>query len=634
MIDRIQQIKNNFSLIAYCKANLKQSKTAPNQFNCPFCNSGNGQHGTGALTVHDDTQSYFCHSCQQSGDIINLHEKLNGFTRKEAIEDLYKQIGSEAAIQTTKQKTSATTSPALTVKTFTDDDYKAIQQAYAIYNNAIDIEKAPKALDYLLRRGVTNEQIKQYGFKYNASHQSVCYMVGSQLFERAISPEIEIQKRKYGRQTSLFNEAAIFNHKKIIVVEGAFDCLSVLSCIDNELTTCVALGSTGNNALFNFTADKSKEFYLLLDSDQAGIKRAHELKEKIGVNAQILTLPSDCQSKDCNELYLADKEKLKTVVASVLVPKLKSMNFYSDFLFNREYKDLLKTGFDSLDTCLQGGLDKGLYVIGATSGTGKSTLCLNIMDNLAQRGVDCLYFSLEMSKLEHVRRSLSGLSYDLEKPLQLKQVMEALRHDKASIKPLFDEYCKANSHRYIIDDVNTIEDIKQAVLSYSQSGSLDNAVVFVDYLQLVGTNQNCYSDKQRIDLVTTQLKEISMSCPVIVISSLNRDSYYSKPDITSLKESGGIEYTANVAMILTYNKILNTEKTAEIKATLEDLKKEASPIMSLVCVKGRDIPSGFVANFMYHKEFYKFKSLTLEQVKQKEAAATTSPALTARTSRR
>ena len=182
--------------------------------------------------------------------------------------------------------------------------------------------------------------------------------------------------------------------------------------------------------------------------------------------------------------------------------------------------------------------------------------------------------------------------------------------------------------------MNTIEDIKQAVLSYSQSGSLDNAVVFVDYLQLVGANQNCYSDKQRIELVTMQLKEISMNCPVIVISSLNRDSYYNKPDITSLKESGGSEYTANVAMILTYNKILNTEKTAEIKATLEDLKKEASPVMSLVCVKGRDIPSGFVANFMYHKEFYKFNSLTLEQVKQKEATATTSPALTARPSRR
>ena len=145
MIDRIQQIKNNFSLIAYCKANLKQSKTASDQFNCPFCNSGNKQHGTGALTIYDETQSYFCHSCRRSGDIINLHEQLNGFTKKEAIEDLYKHIGSEAAIQTTKQKTSSP-APTLIVKTFTDDDYKAINKPTQSIIMRLTLRKPQKLL--------------------------------------------------------------------------------------------------------------------------------------------------------------------------------------------------------------------------------------------------------------------------------------------------------------------------------------------------------------------------------------------------------------------------------------------------------------------------------------------------------
>lgn len=326
MNNKIQKIKNTFSLLAYANQHLEHSKNNNKQFICPFCNSGKGKQGTGAFTVYDKTQSFYCYSCNTSGDIINLHACLNNMNLNQAMNDLYSHIGdlpiSQQALAPTQTQTE---------NSYNEDDFKKIEKAFSIFNSAIDVYNEPKAVEYLLNRGVTNEQIKKYGFKYINNYkfdyfgktifiyQSICYMVGNQLFIRSIDPNAPkyFQKLKFGKQNELFNQEAIFNHKKIIIVEGAFDCLSVLNCIDNELTTCIALGSTDNKKLFDFTTDKTKDFYLLLDNDEPGIKNAKRLKEQIGNNAQILSF-GDWGCKDCNDLFLTNKSKLKSLVDSVL----------------------------------------------------------------------------------------------------------------------------------------------------------------------------------------------------------------------------------------------------------------------------------------------------------------------------
>ena len=57
-------------------------------------------------------------------------------------------------------------------------------------------------------------------------------------------------------------------------------------------------------------------------------------------------------------------------------------------------------------------------------------------------------------------------------------------------------------------------------------------------------------DKANVDEAVSQLKNIVMEnhIPVLVISSLNRNSYDRKISMRSFKESGLIEYTADVLM--------------------------------------------------------------------------------------
>ena len=64
-----------------------------NQYICPICGSGKGNNHTGAFTVYPETDSYYCFSCQESGDIFTLYGKINHIsdfsTVKKELENKY-----------------------------------------------------------------------------------------------------------------------------------------------------------------------------------------------------------------------------------------------------------------------------------------------------------------------------------------------------------------------------------------------------------------------------------------------------------------------------------------------------------------------------------------------------------------
>src|SRR5690606_222457 len=75
----------------------------------------------------------------------------------------------------------------------------------------------------------------------------------------------------------------------------------------------------------------------------------------------------------------------------------------------------ISTGFDNLDQSLGGGLYAGLYTLGAISSLGKTTLALQIADNIAANGYEVIFFSLEMALAEVLAKSFSRISAELAK---------------------------------------------------------------------------------------------------------------------------------------------------------------------------------------------------------------------------
>lgn len=231
--------------------------------------------------------------------------------------------------------------------------------------------------------------------------------------------------------------------------------------------------------------------------------------------------------------------------------------------------------FHVLAEVLDGGLYDGLYVIGAIPALGKTTFALQIADNISQAGMaDVMIFSLEMSEEELMARSISRLTAknyglgnlrkieefanlgELDKatiwPRTTRQIMANWKYDgkdKESIDYAVDAYFQTTNRLRIIEGNGElgVEKILEAVDNHVEKTG-NYPVVIVDYLQILAPFDQRASDKQNTDKAVLELKRISRKyrIPVIAIASFNRNNYQTRVSMQAFKESGAIEYAADI----------------------------------------------------------------------------------------
>lgn len=270
-----------------------------------------------------------------------------------------------------------------------------------------------------------------------------------------------------------------------------------------------------------------------------------------------------------------------------------------------------KTGFPVLDKLCR-GLYAGLYVIAATSSLGKTTLALQIADNLAEVGNEVLFFSLEQSRFELITKSFSRLlKQDRDETVSSLSFRNGA--DPENLKVAVDLYKAKIGERMNIIEGNfgcSVDYITAYIKEYiAKNGG--SPIIFVDYLQILqpSADQRKLSARESIDQTVTALKRLSRDygLTVFVISSVNRSNYMQPIDFESLKESGGIEYTADVIWGLQLQ-CLNDEifnKNEKIKEKRECIKKAkaANPRqIELVCLKNRYGVANFTCSFDYRPD--------------------------------
>lgn len=220
----------------------------------------------------------------------------------------------------------------------------------------------------------------------------------------------------------------------------------------------------------------------------------------------------------------------------------------------------IPTGLKGLDKALAGGLFPVLYVMGAISSLGKTSLAVQLADTIAKSGRPVLYFSLEMAKRELRAKSLSRLMYRAG-PSRAYTSTEILYPATRQSKDFTEELEKAKakysqhegSNLYYLTGIGSImaKDISGRVKNFLDlHPDTPKPVVFVDYLQILKGEDPHETDKQRIDEAVVTLKRLSAreKITVFVISSFNRDNYTSQVSETAFKESGAVEYSADVLL--------------------------------------------------------------------------------------
>ena len=304
-------------------------------------------------------------------------------------------------------------------------------------------------------------------------------------------------------------------------------------------------------------------------------------------------------------------------------------NFISDIADKIETDAPIHTGYAQLDTMLDGGLYNGLYFLGAISSLGKTSFLLQAMDNIAAAGHDVLIFSLEMAKTELMAKSISRWTFKLnqDKAKTTREILCGTKYadfdieDRLLIEDAVQKYRPTAEHLYIFEGVGDIgvNQIKQTVQRHIDKTGHKRPVVFIDYMQILEPINEHYSDKQNTDKAVTALKRLSrdLKIPVVAVSSFNRDNYVTPVNTTSFKESGAIEYSADVLIGLQYdgmdyivfesgkaeNKDHRTARVAELLADNERKGRRGDPVkVQLKILKNRNGIKGST-NFDFYSRY-------------------------------
>ena len=208
-----------------------------------------------------------------------------------------------------------------------------------------------------------------------------------------------------------------------------------------------------------------------------------------------------------------------------------------------------ETGFEHLDI-LTGGLKPGVFVIAAPPSAGKTTFIKQMADQVAaiNPGTPVLFFSYEQSAAELRTKTLARLSRKENQHIRAGKIKEGVLADAVN------QYRTIGRRLTIIEadfhhDIGTIRLLAQR--ERRQTGK--PPVIFVDYLQVVPVADPALKDKRsEVDYLVSELRRLArdIDASIIAISSMAR-SEYERASLSGFKESGGIEYGADIAAIMT-----------------------------------------------------------------------------------
>lgn len=416
---------------------------------------------------------------------------------------------------------------------------------------------------YFAARGLSNETVRRYGLVVEGDWavlpvfaDGVCRGV----CRRALDPAASSRYRNSRGAMGLWNGDVLAGDGTVFVTEGIFDALSLAELGLRSVALCGA-ANTGRlvQAWEALEPERRPQVVTAGDADAAGRRMNEALCREIGLrggHCAVLALPDGCH--DVNEALCRNRDAL---AAACHAAEQSAQCHREDpaaallaYIGKRRTSPPRSTGLPSLDRCLGGGLFPGLAVLGAVSGMGKTTLMLQIADTLAQAGQPVLFFTVEMSRFELLAKSL--LRGNNRAGESVRALLDGRISDQR-VTELVQAYQSRTGQRVTLEEPDgplTPEGLVQQVEEYLRTHEGRVPVIFLDYLQLLAPQHPGATDKQTADQAVAALKQLARryQTPVFAASSFNRDAYHTGAEMNAFKESGLVEYSADLLLALQY----------------------------------------------------------------------------------
>ncbi len=399
---KIEEIKSRVDIVELASEYLTLKKAGRNYLGlCPF-----HQEKTPSFTVNREKQIFYCFGCGEGGNVITLLMKIANKSFPEAIKHLAEKTGVILPVRTFGREGHEKDS-------LHDEIVNLNLRAAQQFARNLSSPSGKIARDYLLKRAVTDETIKQFrlGYVPDAWRSLTDYIEGSglslKLAEQAglviagkesgfydrfrgrlifpienifgeivafggrilgegdpkylNSPESPVYikgKNLYGLQKA---KEAIRQSGFCLIVEGYFDAISLWNAgVHNVVAT---LGTALTRDHLELLRRYTQDVVALFDPDTAGRKaldRSLELFLGANMRARALILPEGCDPDDYVKKY--GKDKIEELIA--IAPSISDYyidNVLGDSKTFEESRDLVKTAMEFVNK-ISDEIEKNLFI--------------------------------------------------------------------------------------------------------------------------------------------------------------------------------------------------------------------------------------------------------------------------------
>ena len=243
--------------------------------------------------------------------------------------------------------------------------------------------------------------------------------------------------------------------------------------------------------------------------------------------------------KQLNEItHREEKEKTFTEkIAEATIDLEKKYNNQSDYS--------LYTGLYDLDDMTCGLHNQELTIIGARPGVGKTTLALQLAENIAKKNKNVLFISLEMSDNQLIQKMIARegnvQSYRMRRGTLEDSDWEKIANTVEELSKL-----KFNTN----SNIRNIQELEVLARKLKNKDKLD--LLIIDYIQLLRNKEKFSSREQEVADISRRLKllGLELDIPIIALCQLNRNASNSEPGLADLRESGSLEQDADNIIFL------------------------------------------------------------------------------------
>ena len=439
-------------------------------------------------------------------------------------------------------------------------------------------------------RKINEEVCKKYDYRVGSHHGKPCHVASYYNMEgQVVAQKLRFEDKSFkciGNPQGFYGQHLFPNGgRKLTVVEGEIDCLTVSQVVGDNKYPVVSLPSGAQNAKNIFKKQMEwlssfEEVILMFDMDAVGQEAVEACSHILPIGKiKVAKLPL----KDPNEMLL--KGRSKELISAFWDAKVWRPD---DIICGTELYERLTTTkvFETVSYPFKGlnekthGCRKGeIATFCAGSGIGKSQVCKEIIYHILKTTDKRVgYIALEES-IERTANSIIGL--EMNKLLHLEPITVNQAYDEAYKNTVGSGRFFLYDHWGSMESDNLLNHVRYMVKA------LEVEYIVLDHLSIVVSGLGDGDERRMIDNIMTKLRALVEETKVglILVSHLKRPQGVGHEDggrthLSQLRGSAGIAQMSDICCGLERNQQCQDNSN---RTTIRVLKNRFSGETGIAC---------------------------------------------------